>query len=203
MENNFNTGDIILCIANKSYNSLSDILYSYFDSFIQLFSNSKYTHCGMILKNPVINNFHYEGVFLWEANLEHILDIEDNRYHFGVTIIPLNQFIKTYNGKIFHRKIDPIIQITNKELQNIHDVVHDKPYDIVPMDWIFEIFKYDNKPQKTDRFWCSALLGYIYTKLGFLDKNTDWSILNPGDFSYNGSLNNKFINCTIEKEKKI
>ena len=40
----------------------------------------------------------------------------------------------------------------------------------------------DAKPQKTDRFWCSALVGYIYTKCGLLDEKTDWSILRPSDF---------------------
>jgi len=200
MEKNFNSGDILLCIADKSYNSLSDIIYSYFDSFIQIFSHYKYTHCGMILKDPVIDNKYYKGIFFWEANLEHILDIEDNRYHFGVTIIPLKQFIKSYRGKIFHRKLNPILSITNDKIQQIHDTVYNKPYDIVPMDWIFEIFKYDFAPQKVDRFWCSSLLGYIYTKLGFLDKQTDWSILTPGDFSNKGYLESKFINCSLEKE---
>ena len=25
-------------------------------------------------------------------------------------------------------------------------------------------FRKDGEPQKTDRFWCSALVGYIYTR---------------------------------------
>ena len=34
-----------------------------------------------------------------------------------------------------------------------------------------------------DTFWCSALVGYIYVKLGYLPQNTDWSNLSPSDIS--------------------
>ena len=56
----------------------------------------------------------------------------------------------------------------------------------MPKDWIEALFNYDDTPQKTDRFWCSALVGYIYTKLGILKSDTDWSVLSPCDFSLDG-----------------
>jgi len=75
--------------------------------------------------------------------------------------------------------------------------VYDKPYDINPRDWIEALFRKDDDPQKPDRFWCSALVGYIYTKLGILHETTDWSILRPSDFSLEShdkyiSFNNGF-----------
>ena len=73
-----------------------------------------------------------------------------------------------------------------ERLSEVHKIVYDKPYDIVPTDWIEALFRKDAEPQKTDRFWCSALVGYIYTKCGILDANTDWSILRPSDFSLSG-----------------
>ena len=54
------------------------------------------------------------------------------------------------------------------------------------MDWILALFRKDRKKQNTSRFWCSALVGYIFTKCGILNKNTDWSILRPCDFSLMG-----------------
>ena len=44
-------------------------------------------------------------------------------------------------------------------------------------------FRIDFDPQKTGRFFCSVLVGYVYTKLGILEPNTDWSILRPSDFA--------------------
>ena len=75
---------------------------------------------------------------------------------------------------------------TEENLKKAHGVVYDKPYDIIPTDWIGALFHRDAKPQKTDRFWCSALGGYIYTICGILDSDTDWSILRPSDFSLDG-----------------
>lgn len=48
-------------------------------------------------------------------------------------------------------------------------------------------------PQKTDRFWCSAFVGYVYTACGILDGDTDWSILRPSDFSVQGAEHLRFI----------
>ena len=89
-------------------------------------------------------------------------------------------------------------------MQDIHSVVYDKPYDIVPKDWIEAFFKKDDHPQKTDRFWCSALVGYIYTRVGVLTPETDWSMLTPNDFSLSGeNLSYKGIDRLLNFEHKI
>ena len=56
-------------------------------------------------------------------------------------------------------------------------------YDINPIDWVGALFRKDSNPKKTDRFWCSALMGIIYSKLGIISETIDWSILRPSDFS--------------------
>lgn len=43
----------------------------------------------------------------------------------------------------------------------------------------------DDNPQKKSRFWCSALVGYIYTECGCLHPGTDWSMIRPSDFVEN------------------
>ena len=57
--------------------------------------------------------------------------------------------------------------------------------------------------QNTKRFWCSALVGYIYTKCGILSESTEWSCLSPADFSSNSEDlafidNQRFITNDIE-----
>lgn len=68
-------------------------------------------------------------------------------------------------------------------MKEIHDATYDKPYDVNPIDWIGCARNKDRSPQKTDRFWCSAFVGYVYTKLGLMEPNTDWSNLTPSYFS--------------------
>ena len=62
----------------------------------------------------------------------------------------------------------------------------------MPQDWIEALFRKDSNPQKTDRFWCSALVGIIYNKLGIIQEYTDWTIMRPSDFSVES--NNEYIN---------
>jgi hypothetical protein len=84
---------------------------------------------------------------------------------------------------------------TNEILKEIHTVVYDKPYDIIIRDWVEAYFKNDPHPQKISRFWCSALVAFIYTKVGLFDSSLDWSIIRPSFFSSeNPDLNNKYLN---------
>ena len=129
-----------------------------------------------------------KGVYVWESSWEGTPDPQDDKTKLGVQITPLEQILKCFEGSIaITRKIncDPK-HFSNENLKKVHDVVYGKPYDIHPSDWIQALFKTDIRPQKTDRFWCSALVGYIYTQAGVLDDKTDWSILVPNDFSLDG-----------------
>ena len=69
-----------------------------------------------------------------------------------------------------------------KKFKEIHDKVYNKPYDLVPSDWFGAAFKKNITPT-TNRFWCSALVGYIMRELGILSFNTNFTSLSPGDFS--------------------
>ena len=67
---------------------------------------------------------------------------------------------------VFYRSIEcPDSYFSNENLKAVHDVVYNKPYDINPIDWVEAFLQVDFNPQKTDRFWCSALVGCIYSVL--------------------------------------
>jgi len=175
--NELNTGDILLFSGNDSLIS----------SLIKRFTNSEVTHVGMILKDPDFIHPSLKGYYVWESGKEDEPDPQDNKTKFGVQITPFEEIYQSYqeeNGKIDVRKVNPSNNIfTIDKLEKIHKVIYDKPYDIVPKDWIEGYLQKDSDPQKTNRFWCSALLGYIYTQCDCLNKDTDWSILRPCDFS--------------------
>ena len=100
--------------------------------------------------------------------------------------VVFNTNISTYCGKLYIRKLhsERYYELFTKEnLKKIHQVVYDKPYDLVITDWIEAYCKKDPHPQKTSRFVCSAFIGYVYTQLTLLREDTDWSILYPGFFS--------------------
>jgi len=200
------TGDLLL------FNYEGSGFFSGISKIIRWGTHSNFTHIGMILRDPVFTDIPpLKGLYVWESSYEGTKDPQDGEIKLGVQINPLDTVLENYSGKgkVFVRKLKREFKyscsscghtldtlFTKDKLQEIHNTVYKKPYDIVPLDWIEAFFRQDSNPQKTDRFWCSALVGYIYTKVGILDENTDWSILRPSDFSLSGE-NLKFSNGNL------
>ena len=198
---NLKTGDILLFDYEGG-----NIFYYYFSKLIQYVSGSNYTHVAMVLKDPSFIHPSLKGYYIWQSSWSGILDSEDNKLKFGVQINPLNEVLDYYKKNNSHASIRRINcgknNLSNNNLESIHNIVHNKPYDIIPSDWIDGILHRDDKPQKIDRFWCSAFIGYIYTICGLLPGNTDWSIMRPSDFSDKSTIT--FINNSyLSKEERL
>ena len=177
------TGDLLL------FNDNSPGVFGWFTKMIKWGSHSNYSHIAMVLKNPTFLDKQLEGLYIWESSWEDNPDPQDGKHKLGVQITPIKEVLDAYkNGHVYVRKINTweFSPFTNYNLKHIHDVVYNKPYDICPVDWVEAFLKKDINPQKTNRFFCSALVGYIYTKVGLLVPETDWSILAPNDFSLSG-----------------
>ena len=178
------TGDLLI------FNGETGWFRNFFGNIIKWGTHSNYTHIAMILKDPVFLHPHLKGVYVWESGWEGTPDPQDGDIKLGVQITPIEQILNSYKKTEGHCYIRSINCDHNKfstvNLSKVHEVVYKKPYDICPFDWVQAFLKEDICPQKTSRYWCSALVGYIYTKCGVIDTNTDWSILKPSDFSLDG-----------------
>jgi len=175
------TGDMLLFSpSTKTEHGVMRFL----DWMIQSTTDSSYTHVAFVLKDPTFIHPVLKGLYVWESGYEGTPDPQDGKVKFGVQIAPLHQCIQNFNGKLFVRKLKKGREtITRKKLEEIHNIVYEKPYDIMPKDWAQAWFRQDSSPQKTDRFWCSALVSFILVKLGFLKKKLDWSMIRPCDLS--------------------
>jgi len=168
------TGDLLLCCYHASCCGI--------DKMIQFFTHSNWTHCAIILRDPTFIHPALKGLYVWQSGDGMYKDPQDGKIKNGVQITPLRDLLKGYsNGYVAVRSVHSKL-FTKENLENIHKVVYDKPYDTNVIDWAEALVKKDLNPQKTSRFWCSAFIGYIYTKCGLLDPKTDWSILSPNDF---------------------
>lgn len=194
----FETGDIIL---------FSDV--SYIPSrIIEWVTGSKYSHVGIVLKDPVYINPLLKGLYILESTgVSDISESEENKKRAGVQIRKLKSVCDQYNGAIFWRKLHTLRDTEfYKKITEIHTMVHSRPYDLHPTDWLKSLLnnKYGNV-QITDRFFCSALVTYIYDVLGFVAPDTPWSIIRPKDLGTENISTNriKFINCTLDNEIMI
>lgn len=175
------TGDIVLFRGNHL---LSHIL--------ECMGRSKYSHVGMILKNPkYIRPDLEDGLYLLESSSNNTPDVEDQQFKIGVQIHRLEDILPEFSkGSVYVRYLDcPRDDVFYKKITEVHEDIHNKPYDFNPEDWIRAewnlIHPLEINPayQKTDSFWCSALLCYIYGKLDCLDSEMDWSLIAPREFS--------------------
>jgi len=165
------TGDIILYKEATGYTS-----WWLIDKMISKFTDSPWIHTGIVLKDPAWLGL--RGTYIWESGWTNLPDSVDRVRKFGVQVVPLKDRI--VKGSTYHRKyLGP--KMEGPQLNDVYSHVVDKPYDIDPIDWVEAFIGYDLDPQKESRFWCSALVGCILTKMGVMSEDTDWSILTPAD----------------------
>ncbi len=176
--NELETGDIVLVTGQSTG------IYQLFLDMIMYGTHSNFVHIGIIIKDPEFTKVPMKGTFFWESGFEGIPDPQDGKIKLGVQMTPIEELINNKDSHLFVRRFnDNSIFLNNEKLKQIHDEAYCKPYDINPRDWLYALFRKDSEPQKTERFWCSAFVGYVLTKLNLLDKETDWSILYPSDFA--------------------
>jgi|SaaInlStandDraft_1057018.scaffolds.fasta_scaffold01052_19 hypothetical protein len=185
------TGDIILLKGNAWYSKL-----------IEYFGYSKYSHVAMVLKDPTFIRPDMKGLYVIESGYEGVIDITDNKTKYGVQVNKYEDFINKVKKCAYYRKLNVSNEIRKnfyEKLKNIYKIIYDKPYDINILDWIkAEKSIIDNKykdVKRTDCFWCSALVAYIYQKLGLIE-DCSWSLVAPREFSGEGKLL-KFKNCNL------
>ena len=203
--NSLDSGDLLLFQGKHSIVS----------SIIRCFTNSKWTHVAMVLKNPTFINDKLKGLYLWESGEESFPDSENNEYKYGIQIVDLKEKIKTYDGVIAIRKLTCNKENFETKLKLIHDSVHNKPYDVELWDFIMTklgitfldqgSFNYKllnwfgYNPRKLDKMYCSSLVAYIYTELGLLNNDTRWTDVFPCYFSSSYS-NLHLINASLGPE---
>ena len=167
------TGDLLLFTQKKLMTG-----WWLIDKAIEYFTNSPYVHVGLVVVDPPF--LVSTGTYLWECGYEACVNPETGKQNIGVRLTPMSAVLSN-EQTIYIRKCKSYIP--DKILQKIHSDVFLKPYDMCLSDWLLATLRIDINPQKTDRFWCSAFVGYIFTQLGWLDENTDWSIIRPCDLS--------------------
>lgn len=184
----------------------------WFGRIVSYYTKSKYSHIGIILRDPVYIDPKLKGLYLLESGAEKFPDSENNIKKFGVQITSIPELLTESNNQIgflVYRKLNTSMttEQLDEKLKEIHEQIHGKPYDVDLMDFIdassdvitIETKPIINKPTywskynplswfvpnhcKTNTYFCSALTGRVYTYLGFLPVDTRWSECTPEFFS--------------------
>lgn len=195
----FQTGDILLFANDEIFPSV----------LVEDFTHSKYSHVGIILRDPKFPVASYEGLYVLESTgYVDAKDVENHKYQIGVQINKLSKVYNITDGGIYWRRL--VAQRGNDFDQIFSDVLkltNGKDYDFDPMDWIKAYFDWHfGNEQKENEFICSALAAFLYDRLGFLEKPVDWTIIRPVDWGTEfpaKDLRIHPINCQLEPEIQI
>jgi hypothetical protein len=199
---NMETGDILL-MGNRSF---------WFSKIVEMYTGSKWSHVGVILKNPTWIDPSLNGYYLWQSGSEKFNDSEDHKNLFGVRLDDLEEIIESYDGYVAwrHLKVKDTIPDLENKLKEAHRIVHDKKYDLNIMDFLkardyviesncISLAKMLNF-RRTDKFFCSALVGFIYQQIGLLPLDTEWSRCEPKTFSSENQSLNLEMGAILEPE---
>ena len=176
---------------------------------IEFFGECKYSHVGVVLKDPkYIDPSMEDGLYLFESSYNDIVDTEDHRIKIGIQLHRLEDILKECpKDSVYVRHVDCVRDESfYKKLKEVHDETKNKPYDLNPFDWI--VAKYnldvgispDPRYKQTKEFWCSAFVCYLFHELGLVKKEVNWSIVSPHYFSEKGRL--EFF-CNVTREEKL
>jgi hypothetical protein len=178
MDYNLHTGDLILFSGEEIESEM-----------IQMGTDSKYTHVAMV---AVVDELHQlnglkPNTYLLET-IAYQYDIKDEEREktgtHGVQLTLAKDRFANYHGNIYCRKLD-----INRDrafwekFNHIYDLIRGTPFNENPGDWILTGFFPELHRQNTpDKFFCSALMGFMFVNLGIFHSYYNWSNLRPKDF---------------------
>ncbi len=148
------------------------------DGLIRFFTRSIFTHVAMVVVDPPFGV--PRGTYLWESGFETVPDLQDGLLKLGVRLTPIES-VDVKRSRVYVRAC--LRAVADEDLAAIHRDVYRKPYDLCLRDWVLGIARVDAEPMKTDRFWCSAFVAYVLSRLGMLPAAADWSVARPCDLS--------------------
>jgi len=184
---------------------------SLLSKMLEYIGHSKYSHVGIIIKNPSFLNENLEdGLYLLDSSFGYTPDEEDHQMKYGVQLHKLDDIVALYSpGSVYMRKITCVRDTAFYDrFIRIHQEIYNKPYDLHICDWI-EAKLYLNEPisvnplwRWTDRFWCSALVSYIYCQLGWV-LECNWGLIAPKEYSSFDSTGQLIFTCIIGDEELL
>lgn len=207
--NNLETGDLLLFVPKDDYrHGFVKGFLSAFNDFVGWVTGSKYTHSALIIRNPEFTSTPLKGLYVLESSYETFPDAENGEYKLGVELEDFMKLYEEWPGEIYLRKLHcNRDKIFYERLAKAHSVVHNRPYDLFPQDWARAGLKEKegSVTQEKTRFWCSALVTYVYTQLGLLPPDTPWSMITCKSLGTEkgNQLKLHFQNCTLDPEVRI
>jgi len=188
------TGDILLFCEHPNNCFMATI-----DTIIRCFTNSKYSHVGLVVVNPpwIVKRPGDPGIYVWDSSYHNVPDPADQKIKFGVALVPIRHYIDTKHGnqQLYIRKpVNPKIydRFDDTFLTKLHKTVYGTHYDLAISHWLAG-FLHLLIQRTTTTFFCSAFVSYALSQAGILDAQTDWTIISPAELSSDNDMSMDWV----------
>ncbi|MDH5561015.1 MAG: YiiX/YebB-like N1pC/P60 family cysteine hydrolase [Deltaproteobacteria bacterium] len=167
---------------------------------IKLFTSSKWSHVGMVLKLP-----DSKANFLWESTtLSNLKDAISGTVKNGVQLVLLRDRLRTYDGEKSIRHLS--YSITADEyyrLMGFREKMRGRPYETNRLELIKSAYDgpFGHNEEDLSSLFCSELVAEAYQEIGLLDNNKPSNEYTPKDFSDVCKLN--LLRGSLGKEIKL
>lgn len=183
------TGDLLIFHGTKWYSYI-----------LEWFGRSRISHVGIYILDPVSFGW-TQPIVIESPTKQYVLhsgygrDAEAGGTRFGVHLEPLESVVDTYGtSNVWVRSVNAVRDDGwYKQLLAIHESIHAKPYDTELVDWLhaelrvlFPEISVELIAHRTDRFWCSAMVTYVYVRLNWIDSRVPWTIVSPFELTEDG-----------------
>ncbi len=200
---NFKTGDILL-FHGENY---------WFSYVVEWFTWSKFSHIGIILKDPTYIDYQLKGYYLLESGTESFPDAVYHKIEFGVQIVDLEKLFNNYQGEIYYRSLqlpsDNEKQIYDIKIPTVLSKIWKKICHLKYDDEIWDLFRVEfginwGDMKRKNKFFCSALTAFIYSQFQFFDKPVEWDLMTPQAFDDNGIIDDMLkLDLALVAKRKI
>jgi len=153
---------------------------------IKLFSRSKYTHCGVIVRYEDIKirmDRYREGslLFFESTTLGKSKDVLSRKNEKGVQLIYFSDKIKNYNGDILIKRLQG--ERTEEMKICLNEFIletHYRPYEKKMSELFFACLKYVNPKENLSTIFCSELCVELYQKIKLFSEKLKSNSFTPG-----------------------
>lgn len=163
---------------------------------------SEFSHIGMILKDPTWIREDLKGIYMLESGTEKFPDAVEHKIHYGVQVVSIEKLMEFYCGRVYFKKlVRPnkiesigVAESFDSVIQYVWNKIEDIPYD----DNLWDLMRTEfgikwGDMHRTNKFFCSALVTFLYDRFGLFQTELDWDMILPEDYNDGSKKIEKFL----------
>ena len=159
----------------------------WFSYVVEYATWSDFSHIGLFLRGAEDVLSDLKQPLLLESGQEAFPDAVEHKIKWGVQLSDLSMVINNYDGDVFYRKLlvsDDVRAAMKKQLIDVYNEIQDRAYDAEVRDLLRVALDADvGDCQRTNKFFCSALVSYVFVKMGLLTDDIKWDLIRPKDYA--------------------